>query len=409
MATSVRLRGVGKRYAAHHEAPSSSLKDAFLSGFRQVRRREWRWALQDIDLDIAPGTSIGLIGPNGAGKTSLLRLIGGVGRPDAGRVEVPGRVGALLELGTGFHPDLSGRESAVLAMIIAGRTRRDAVRLLPEVAEFAGLEGLLHQPLRTYSSGMVARLAFAVATSVEPDLLLIDEVLAVGDLEFQHRCLRRIEQYHDDGVTVVLVSHDPSLVAGTCQEVAWLQGGRLIAHGRTAEVLDRYVRENEAASRKATPAGSAVVRTADGVLLVPGENRVGSQEASISAVRLLDRWGLATQDLATGAGLVIEIAVDMPSQMNAALLAVRIVRSKDRAVCIDTSTTVDSSGPLAHVELERLDLAPGHYDVEVGLFDESWCSTHDHHSRAYSLRVSGPPGTALLAPPLHWRRSAAGG
>jgi lipopolysaccharide transport system ATP-binding protein len=255
---------------------------------------------------------------------------------------------------------------------------------------------------------MAARLAFAVATNVEPDLLLVDEVLAVGDLAFQQRCLRRIDEYRTGGVTVILVSHDPALIAHTCEEVVWLQGGRVVAHGPTEEVLDRYVAENAQAAREATPPDLAVTHSSAGIPLVPGENRVGSQAAVVEEVRLLDLWGMPTEGLATGGGLVVEVSVRVPHDVGVANLSVRIVRSGDRMVCVDTSTAVDPEDALALVELERLDLGPGAYEVEVGLFDPTWTETHDHHSSAYPLQVTGDGAhAAVLAPPVRWHRSGA--
>jgi lipopolysaccharide transport system ATP-binding protein len=402
------LRGVGKRFPVHHQPPARSVKEAALGGFRELRRRRWQWALRDVDLDVAAGTSLGLIGHNGAGKSSLLRLMGGVGRPTTGTIDVGGTVGALLELGTGFHPELSGRESALLALLIAGCTRREAQALLPAVAEFAELEAHLDQPLRTYSSGMAARLAFAVATSAEPDLLLVDEVLAVGDLAFQQRCLARIEAHRRRGATVVLVSHDPALVADTCEEVAWLDHGRLVARGPTEAVLEAYVAANEAAARAATPDDLAPALSTRGIPLVPGVNRVGSQQAHITAVHLLDGWGRPATEVPCGGPLTVAVALTVPEDVGMAHLGVRIVRSRDRTTCVDASTPVHVGDGEVRVDLERLDLAPGHYDVVVGLFDRSWASTFDHHEQAYPLAVVGDgPHTALLAPPLRWSRSGA--
>lgn len=399
------LRGVGKRFPVHHQPPARSLKEAALGGFRELRQRRWQWALRDVDLDVAAGTSLGLIGHNGAGKSCLLRLMGGVGHPTTGTVDVGGKVGALLELGTGFHPELTGRESALLALLIAGCTRREAQDLLPSVAAFAELEAHLDQPLRTYSSGMAARLAFAVATSTEPDLLLVDEVLAVGDLAFQQRCLARIEEHRHRGATVVLVSHDPALVAHTCEEVAWLDHGRLVTQGPTARVLAAYVEANETAARAATPADLAPVLSTQGRPLVPGVNRVGSQEAQIDAVHLLDGWGRPATEVPAGGAVTVEVALSVSDDVGGACLGVRIVRAADRLACVDTSTPVHPGDGEVRMELERLDLAPGAYDVVVGLFDPSWASTFDHHEHAYPLLVVGDgPHAALLAPPLRWVR-----
>jgi lipopolysaccharide transport system ATP-binding protein len=188
------------------------------------------------------------VGVNGAGKSTLLRLLGGVGRPDEGSVKVQGRINGLLDLGAGFHPDLSGRENVYINGVINGLTRREVARQLDSIVAFSELEAFIDSPLRTYSTGMQMRLAFAVATHTHPDILLIDEVLAVGDLVFQHKCIERIARFKTDGCTIVLISHDVGLVHQLCDEAVWLHAGRLLAHGAADLVVDQYVSEAESLS-----------------------------------------------------------------------------------------------------------------------------------------------------------------
>jgi lipopolysaccharide transport system ATP-binding protein len=198
-------------------------------------------ALSRVSLTIRRGEAVGIIGRNGAGKSTFLKVIARVLRPTAGSVAVQGRVAPLLELGAGFDPELSGRENVFLNGAILGRSRREMIRRLPRIVEFAELEDFIDAPIRTYSSGMVARLGFAVATDVEPDILLVDEVLAVGDLEFQQKCLDRMHAFRARQATLVFVSHSPEMVLGLCERVLWFEGGRVVADGPAREVVDAYV------------------------------------------------------------------------------------------------------------------------------------------------------------------------
>jgi len=198
-------------------------------------------ALSRVSLTIRRGETVGIIGRNGAGKSTLLKVIARVLRPTGGSVAVLGRVAPLLELGAGFDPELSGRENIFLNGAILGRSRREMVRRLPGIVEFAELEAFLDAPVRTYSSGMVARLGFAIATDVEPDILLVDEVLAVGDIEFQQKCLERMRGFRARGATLVLVSHSPETVLGLCDRALWFDAGRVAADGPAREVVEAYV------------------------------------------------------------------------------------------------------------------------------------------------------------------------
>lgn len=198
-------------------------------------------ALDGVSLRVPRGTSLGIVGRNGSGKSTLLRILSGTLSPTSGRVRTSGRVSALLDLGVGISPDFTGRENAVLLGILAGRTRRQAIEALPEVATFSGLGDAFERPVRTYSNGMVLRLAFAAAVQTVPDVLLIDEALAVGDAFFQQRCLRRIRELRAGGCTVVLVSHDPSAIASFCERALWLEHGRVVCEGEPERVLREYL------------------------------------------------------------------------------------------------------------------------------------------------------------------------
>lgn len=233
-------------YARGSLTLKSALLDAVLLRPRPPKRTVD--ALRGVTLAVAPGEALGLLGSNGAGKSTLLRLIAGVYRPDQGGVQVRGRLGLLLDLGAGFHPDLSGYENAEVAALVAGLSRREVSGRLDEIVAFAELDGALEAPVRTYSSGMVLRLGFAVASSVSPALLLVDEVLAVGDRAFQAKCLERIASLRAAGTALVVASHDLATLEKHTERVCQLEAGRVVRIGPTAEVCRAY-----AASRGSEP------------------------------------------------------------------------------------------------------------------------------------------------------------
>jgi lipopolysaccharide transport system ATP-binding protein len=242
----ITVRGVSKQFRKYPPQRPSTLHEALTRGFRKLRPSETFWALRDIDLDVPPGASMGLVGANGAGKSTLLRLIAQVGRPDTGTIEVRGQMSALLDLGTGFHPDLTGRENVVLGGVISGLSRTEVRRRFDEIVAFAELESFIDNPLRTYSTGMRLRLAFSVAALAEPEILIIDEVLAVGDLAFQHKCALHIERLKAMGCTMLVCSHDPGLIRELCDTAAWLEAGRIASIGPAEPVLDGYIHALEA-------------------------------------------------------------------------------------------------------------------------------------------------------------------
>jgi len=196
--------------------------------------------LKDVSFELPHGDGLGLIGPNGAGKSTLLNLACGLSLPDSGNIEVHGRVAALLELGSGFHPDLTGAENVRINAAMVGLTRRQTAERFEEIVEFSGVRDFIHEPLRTYSSGMTMRLAFSVAVHVDPDILLIDEVIGVGDQAFFAKCLERMRKFQREGKTFVMASHSAELMSMMCQHAIWLERGRMVKSGPVNAVLDAY-------------------------------------------------------------------------------------------------------------------------------------------------------------------------
>jgi ABC-2 type transport system ATP-binding protein/lipopolysaccharide transport system ATP-binding protein len=238
-ATAIRVSEVSKKFRLERDRPSS-VKEAVL---RFGRRRDVSdfWVLRDVDLEIAAGSFFGLIGHNGSGKSTLLRLIAGIHRPTRGEITTRGRLSALLELGSGFHPDLTGRENVFLNGAMLGMTRGQMSGAMDEIIDFSGIGDFIDSQVKIYSSGMYVRLGFAVAVNVNPEILLVDEVIAVGDQEFQGRCMEHMNKLLAGGTTIVLVSHSSQLVIDLCDTVGWLDHGRMLEIGDSQTVVDSYL------------------------------------------------------------------------------------------------------------------------------------------------------------------------
>jgi lipopolysaccharide transport system ATP-binding protein len=243
----IHVEGLGKRYRVGERERYSALRDvlarAFTAPFRRGPRRgppDYLWALRDVSFDITQGEVVGLIGRNGAGKTTLLKLLSRITRPTSGFAEVRGRVGSLLEVGTGFHPELTGRENIYLSGAILGMSKREIDRKQEAIVAFSGVERYLDTPLKYFSTGMQMRLAFAVAAHLEPEILLVDEVLAVGDLEFQKKCMGKMQEVSRSGRTIVFVSHQMNQIRRLCERVLWIDAGQIRESGPTGEIAAKY-------------------------------------------------------------------------------------------------------------------------------------------------------------------------
>jgi lipopolysaccharide transport system ATP-binding protein len=409
MPDAIVVQNLSKSFRRYHADRPPTLKEALLRGLRQIAPAERFWALSDVSFSVAPGRMVGVVGPNGAGKSTLLRLIGGVGRPDRGSVEAHGRIGALLDLWAGFHPDLTGRENVFVNGVIAGLTRHEVARRFDSIVDFAELETFIDNPLRTYSTGMQMRLGFAVAVHTDPEILLIDEILAVGDLAFQRKCLDRIAQFKDEGCTIILVSHDANSIQQLCDEALWLRRGKFVAYGPADVVARQYVEEMSAETRRRTPATQPALRTPTGAELRVNENRFGSMEMEIVAVRLLDPAGFPVTELDSGAPLRVEIEYLAPEPVRAPIFGITISR-EDGFICYDTSTdTTDVHLPTVHgpgqitFHIERLDLIGEQYYVDVGVYEREWAYAYDYHWHVYPLIIHPTGGEkGILRPPHRW-------
>ena len=363
MTDAISVHGVGRRFRRYHPNRPRTLQEAILGGVRCFSPAEKFWALRDVTFSVAPGRTTGIVGANGAGKSTLLRMIGGVGRPDEGVIEVHGRIGALLDLGAGFHPELTGRENVAVCGVIAGLTRRELAQRFDSIVAFSELQDFIDNPLRTYSSGMQLRLAFAIAVHINPEILLIDEVLTVGDLTFQTKCLERIAQFKASGCTIIIVSHDTGLIRQLCDEALWLRAGRCAAYGAAESVVSQYIAAFAEETRRRTPPVWPTLRAANGTELRVEDNRLGSMELEITSVRLLDRSGMPAAEFDSGAPLCVEIEYLASKPITAAIFGATI-RRNDSLICYDISTaTAGMTLPTIHgpgkikLHLERLDLS----------------------------------------------------
>lgn len=310
MTVALRVERVSKQYRIY-ERPGDRLKESLTRGL--LRRHKEFWALRDVDFEIASGTTVGIVGPNGCGKSTLLQIISGTLAPTHGDVWHAGRIAALLELGAGFDPEFTGVENVYMNASLLGLTRRETAALFPAIERFAEIGPFLYQPVKTYSSGMYVRLAFAIAASVEPDILIIDEALAVGDAVFQHRCLRRINELHERGATVLFVSHDAAAVRALCSRAILLKAGSVIADGKPADVLNLYqkiIMEREQAYDAESGALRAEPpRTDETLAPLSFAYRHGDRSAEIIGAELTDANHSRVEIVESGEPLTLRIVV----------------------------------------------------------------------------------------------------
>ncbi len=410
MTNKIEVTDLGKKFRHVDPNKPTTLVETITQGWRRLRPKDRFWALRDVNFAVESGKMLGIIGHNGAGKSTLLRLLGEVGKPDLGSVHVNGRIGALLDLGTGFHPELSGRENVFVAGIIGGLTRQEVVERFDDIVAFAEMETFIENPLRTYSSGMQMRLAFAVAIHIEPEILLIDEVLAVGDIAFQKKCLNRIAEFREQGCTIVLVSHDAALVGDLCDDALWLRHGSVVAHGASEVVVGQYIAEMTAEAERHAPKKQPVIHTPNGTELRVNENRFGSMEITLTEVNLLDEDGRPIDQDESGRPLQVQIRYDAPARIDMPVISVTITR-EDGFVCYDTSTAaagltltnLQGKGEI-NLYLDRLDLIAGDYFVDVGIFEQNWTYAYDYHWHVYPYSVTNTGSDAgIVRPPNRWQ------
>ena len=365
--TAIRAEHVSKSYRLRRER-QRTLKEAVL---RQYAPTETVHALRDVSFSVEEGEAFGVIGANGSGKSTLLKLLAGTAKPTSGELEVKGRVAALLEIGAGFHPDFSGRENAYLNASLLGLSRRDVEGRMPDIERFADLGRFFDAPVKTYSSGMYTRLGFSVAVHLEPDVLLVDEVLAVGDEYFQHKCFAKISEFRGAKRTILLVSHDLGAVSRLCDRALWLRAGEVAAAGTVRDVVNAYHLEvGEREQRERALRGEIGARW-------------GSKEVQIERARVLDAEGGERGVLESGAPATIEIAYRNPGGVSDAVFGVYGTNT-----LMDGCTVPVRGSGVARFVIDALELLPGGYDVDIGIIDPQ-DRYYDYHEKGLSFRVIG--------------------
>jgi len=337
MTAALRVHQVSKQYRTYAR-PGDRLKESLTRG--RWRGHKEFWALQDISFELEKGEIVGIIGPNGCGKSTLLQIIAGTLEPTHGDVWHEGRISALLELGAGFDPEFTGVENVYMNASLLGFSRRETDRLLPHIERFAEIGEFLYQPVKTYSSGMYVRLAFAIAASVEPDILIIDEALAVGDAVFQHRCLRRIKELHDRGTTVLFVSHDAAAIRALCSRAILMNQGRVISDGLPADVLNCYqeiVMERERAYEAESQPADAVSAEAETFEPLSFTYRHGNRSAEIVVAELADTTGRRVEIIDTGTPVTMRVAARFYSNVDDPVIGF-LIRNRHGISAFGTNT-----------------------------------------------------------------------
>jgi homopolymeric O-antigen transport system ATP-binding protein len=362
-----------KTFRVHHER-ANSLKQLIAAGGRN--RYDEFYALRNVSFQVSEGEAFGVIGHNGSGKSTLLKCMAGILQPTAGSIHVNKRMSALLELGAGFHPELSGRDNVFLNAAILGMSRREIAKRFDEIVDFSGLEQFIDSPVKTYSSGMYVRLAFAVAINVDPEMLLIDEILAVGDVSFQQKCMEKFVQFRDEGRTIVLVTHDLGSIRRFCDRAIWLEHGVVSAEGDPVELVDNYT---ESMLGGQTSDGVASVRRGSGPLRVD------------HAELLVD--GAPTSVVRTGDTMSIRLHLSSPEPVSSPVITVQIARLGGAIVSAPCSRDVGnvpasiSGNATVDIEMRDVSLLPGPHVVHVEINDFGRQHVYDHVQNAFQFDV----------------------
>ncbi|OFW09171.1 MAG: hypothetical protein A3H96_23185 [Acidobacteria bacterium RIFCSPLOWO2_02_FULL_67_36] len=433
---SIELENVSKVYRRYNRRRQfATLKSALLGGslLRDLRPDETFPAVREMTFTVPKGRTLGVIGRNGSGKSTLLKLVAGITKPTVGSVRVEGRISALIELGAGFHPEISGRENVFINGIMLGLTKREITRRFDEIVEFAEMHDFIDAPVKTYSSGMYMRLGFAVAIHVDPDVLLVDEVLAVGDEGFTHKCLDKFAEFKRRGKTILLVTHSLGLVERFCDEALWMDAGRMKAMGDPKRVVGAYVTDVEVSEEHQLAAGDAKAQTsaaavppdeaAAGVLAdhpvetaeAPDdmfratEGRWGSREIEITAVRLLGPDDAAGHVFHSGEPLTISIALRARVEMDDFVIGIGIFNAEG-VCCYGTNTNIEEMASVrmigdaeAAFTIERLDLVEGTYKLDVAVHKLDGYP-YDYHRLLHTFRVkSRTKDVGIYRPKHEWR------
>ena len=406
----------------------NSFQERLVHLFRPRGEPEMFWALRDVSFAVPAGTTLGLIGHNGSGKSTTLKLVTRILEPTNGRVAVRGRVSALLELGSGFHPDLTGRDNIYLNGSLLGFNRGDMQRRIDDIIDFAELGPFIDTPVKHFSSGMYMRLGFAIATAVEPDILITDEVLAVGDETFQRKCMDRIHQFREEGRTILFVSHSIEAVRNLCSQAIWLDHGMIRAAGDTQSTLDAYLRwanekdreriEHERKDREHIEHEPTADTDEHPEVLAESAvyqaNRFGTREVEITRVEFLDAWDQPREVFETGERLTIRMHYRAQRRIDEPVFGLAIYQRNGFHINGPNTRfggcpipAVSGSGYVDYI-IDELPLLAGEYVITAAVYDAAMLHAFDHHERQFRLTVhtagSGERfGTVLIK--SHWQWS----
>jgi lipopolysaccharide transport system ATP-binding protein len=397
-AIAIRAENLSKRFWLHTDR-RTALKERLVRG-RAPRGREF-WAIRDASFEIEEGSTFGLLGHNGSGKSTTLKVLAGIYRPTSGRVFVNGRVSALLELGAGFHGELTGRENIRLNGAILGMSRRQIDAAMEGIIDFAGIGEFIDSPVKVYSSGMFVRLGFAIAVSLDPEILIVDEVIAVGDEEFQRKCFDHLFELRKRGTTIVLVTHALGLIQDLCDRAAWLDHGLVREIGPAREVVDSYLRDvNEREIR-------ARGETAVGVPVQPGTGRLGTGEIRVESVEFLDARGRHSPVLMAGSACTIRLHYRAQASIDQAVFGIGFLHESGANVAGPNSgrtgpRPVPKGRGYVDFVVDELLLQPATYQVSTAIVDRG--RTYDYADREFDLhvRATGEQEPGLTRMPGAW-------
>ena len=422
-AAAITASGLTKVYRKHAQRNQfKTLKSALLTGsvLSDLAPGETFTALDDVSFEVPRGSTFAVIGENGSGKSTLLKLVAGITKPTRGSLQVDGRVSALIELGAGFHPEISGRENVVINGIMLGLTRKEIDRRFDEIVEFAELADFIDAPVKTYSSGMYMRLGFAVAIHVDPEVLLIDEVLAVGDEAFTRKCLDKIAEFRRRGKTILFVTHTLGLVEKMCDDALWLRHGKAVRRGDPRRIVDAYLTYVAGGEDERLAAGQARALAAS-LGEGPGEagaegppqgdyraGRWGSRAVEIRAVRFLDARGRPRHVFVPGETVSVSLDVHAREPVDDFVFGIGLFSAEGTSV-YGTNTDIEGFVPRrlhgsaeVRLVLEGLSLVEGTYLLDVAAHRRDG-TPYDYHRGLHSLRVkSRVKDVGLYRPVHHW-------
>ena len=430
--TAIELANVTKIYRRYGGRQFTTLKSALLqrSLLKELRPSELLTALSDVSFAVPRGSTFGVVGRNGSGKSTALKIVAGITKPTTGTVHVRGRISALIELGAGFHPEISGRENIFINGIMLGLSKRDIQQRFDEIVEFAELREFIDAPVKTYSSGMYMRLGFAVAIHVDPDVLLVDEVLAVGDEGFTHKCLDKFGEFKRRGKTVLLVTHSLGLVERFCDEAVWLDSGKKRAQGDPKRVIGAYVtdverqeeqflaatdakakHEADVAATVTSPVGPQDAGEAATDMSQAAEGRWGSGGIEITDVAFLNDQGQPTHVFHTGEPLTLRLRVRAARPTADFVFGIGIFNAEGVYV-YGTNTDIEehessslSGEAEVAFEIDALDLVEGTYKLDVAVHKRDG-APYDYHRLLYTFRVKSRLKDVGIYRPRHkWRFS----